>query len=84
MALNTLLNVVLRYLSSVLGCVHAMVNPMVNLRRLKENLQELGLSYHGVEPRNGAQVFQPSAKALYPLSHLTRLTFTILAALFTL
>lgn len=47
-----------------------MVNPMVNLGRLKENLQELGLSYHGVEPRNGAQVFQPSAKALYPLSQL--------------
>lgn len=84
MTLNTLLNVVLHYLSSVLGCMHAVVNPTVNLGKLEESLQELVLSYRGVEPRNGAQVFRPNAKALYPLSHLTHLTFNILAALFTL
>lgn len=48
MTLNTLLHVVLHYLSSVLGCVHAGVNPMVNLGRLEERLQELVLSSRGV------------------------------------
>ena len=66
MTLNTLLHVVLHYISSVLGCVHAGVNPMVNLGRLEERVVCRDWFYPpavwspGMELRSSGSVPRPS------------------------